>query len=181
MITDQQIRAIAFLAAAARPSGARRWNEAGIIAAIEKVRTRSLFEVTVAVMRAANDRNADTPGVIPTAGPHWRAEADDDVPVIERFDPATTCGICGKPEYRCTQIAGDHAFEAAHVAAARKLDKESAAGIVAELRDRIATSQPGEVAPKPRSRGGTDPTPEYQATRTPGSATAEPSSSQEDA
>jgi hypothetical protein len=136
-ITDQQIRAITFLAAAARPSGARRWNEAGIFAAIEKVRARSLYEVTVAVMRAANDRNAETPGVIPTAGPHWRAETDDVAPIIERFDPATTCGICGKPRWRCEQIRGDHEFEAAHVVASRKLDAESAASIAAELRDRI--------------------------------------------
>ena len=146
-ITDQQIRAITFLAASARPSEARRWNEAGIIAAIEKVRARSLYEVTVAVMRAANDRNADTPGVIPTAGPHWRAEADDDVPVIERFDPATTCGICGKPEWRCGQIRGDHEFEAAHRVAARKLDPESAASIAAELRDRIAKDDNAQPYP----------------------------------
>lgn len=137
MIADQEIRAIAHLAARARPSGARRWNEAGIIAAIEKVRARSLYEVTVAVMRAANDRNADTPGVIPTAGPHWRADVDDDVPVIERFDPVTTCGICGKPQWRCEQAAGDHEYEAVHTTARRRLDAESAAAKVSGIRDRI--------------------------------------------
>jgi hypothetical protein len=140
MLTDQQIRAIAFLAAAARPHGARRWNEAGIIAAIDKVRSRSLVEVTVAVMRAADDRGADTPGVIPTAGPHWRSSTDDATEGVlpQRYDPNTTCGICGQPDWRCAQTAAysDHAFEPVHATAQRRLDPESAASVVAELRDR---------------------------------------------
>ena len=154
MITDQQIRAIAFLAAAARPNGARRWNEAGIVAALAKIRTRSLHEVTIATMRAANDRNAETPGVIPTPGPHWQSGGGDEAPPIERFDPASTCGICGKPEWRCEQIRGDHEFESAHRIAARKLDPESAASIAAELRDRIAkddNAQPYRIKHTPES------------------------------
>lgn len=138
-VTDQQIRAIAFLAAASRPSGARRWNEAGIIAAVDKVRSRSLAEVVMAVIRAAADRNAETPGVIPSAGPHWRNWDDDgEQQVIERYDPATTCGICGKPDWRCRQARGDHEFEPAHHTVTRRLDHESAADIIGELRDRIS-------------------------------------------
>jgi hypothetical protein len=142
MITDQQIRAITFLAVAVREElrtevAAKKWNPRGVEENVTKVRSRSLKSVISGVTNAAADRNADTPGVIPTAGPHWRAEADDVAPVIERFDPATTCGICGKPQWRCDQIRGDHQFEAAHAIASRKLDAESAASIAAELRDRI--------------------------------------------
>lgn len=73
--TDQQLRALAFLAKACRPNGARRWDEAGIMAALAKVADRSLAEVVLATVRAAADRDCETPGVIPTAGSHWRSAA----------------------------------------------------------------------------------------------------------
>lgn len=109
-VSEQQARAIAFLAAAARPHGARRWDEAGIYANIMKVADRSLATVTIAVMQAAEDRNAQSPGVIPTAGPHWRAPEQAPAEVRElrpRYDPRKVCHVCAQPTH---QSASDHAF-----------------------------------------------------------------------
>lgn len=113
-VSEQQARAIAFLAAAARPHGARRWDEAGIYANIMKVADRSLATVTIAVMQAAEDRNAQSPGVIPTTGPHWRAPEHAPAEVRElrpRYDPRKVCNVCGlAPQFHETPPIDDHAF-----------------------------------------------------------------------
>jgi hypothetical protein len=46
-LTDQDIRALVHLAVACRPLGAPRWDEAGIFAAIAKVRTLAIDDVCV--------------------------------------------------------------------------------------------------------------------------------------
>ncbi|MBA3782856.1 MAG: hypothetical protein H0X12_13520 [Nocardioides sp.] len=105
-VTEQQARAIAFLAVSARPHGATRWDEAGVYANVLKVADRSLGSVVIATMQAAEDRKAQSPGVIPASGPHWRNP--ESAPSSQRtpYDPMTFCGTCGKPEHGAT----DHPF-----------------------------------------------------------------------
>jgi hypothetical protein len=105
-VSEQQARAIAFLAAAARPTGARRWDEAGIVANVLKVRDRALTTVVIATMQAAEDRNANSPGLIPTAGPHWRTPESSPRVEVERVDPAERCDLCERPQHATT----DHEF-----------------------------------------------------------------------
>lgn len=110
-VTEQQARALTFLAASVRPTGASRWDEAGIYANIMKVADRSLAAVTIAVIQAAEDRNAQSPGVIPTTGPHWRNPETAPTPTRTPYDPANTCHICGKTKTRCVAFRGrDHEF-----------------------------------------------------------------------
>ena len=119
-VTEQQARAIAFLAVAARPRGAAAWDEAGVLANVRKIADRSLPGVVIAVMQAAEDRGATTPGVIPTAGPHWRDPGSAPPPTREPYDRETYCGVCSEPRARCEQIwAGDHEFESVARAGAR--------------------------------------------------------------
>jgi hypothetical protein len=111
-VTDQQLRAIAYLTLAARPVGAPRWDEQGVLANLAKCRDRSVAALTIAAVQAAEDRGAATPGVIPTPGPHWRqptpAEATQP---REVFDRATFCGVCSEPQDRCqARWEGDHEF-----------------------------------------------------------------------
>lgn len=75
MIDDQSIRALAYIAARCRPphSPHADWTEAGIVANIRKISHLGLAEVTLAVIRAASNPHAATPGVIPILdGEHWR-------------------------------------------------------------------------------------------------------------
>lgn len=92
-VTQSQAQMLTTLATACRPHGARRWNSAGVTAAIKAVADRSLPEVVMAVIRAAADRNVDSPGVIPTNGPHWAESA-----AVRQFvpEPPEPCH-CGQP------------------------------------------------------------------------------------
>lgn len=63
-VTKDQAQMIANLAAASRPTGASRWDHAGIVAAVAKVKHLALPDVVTAVMRAAADRTIETPGAI---------------------------------------------------------------------------------------------------------------------
>ncbi len=111
-VTDQQARALAFLAAAARPHGASRWDEAGIVANILKVRDRSLAGVAIAVRQAAEDRKAMSPGVIPSEGPHWRDPGQAPAKTEPNtFDPASCCDVCSVR--MDAHRADDHAFVSA--------------------------------------------------------------------
>lgn len=115
-VTEQQARAITFLAVAARPHGATRWDEAGVFANVMKCADRELSTVTIAVMQAAQDRNAASPGVIPTAGPHWRPPVPGQTPTpLNTYDPATCCDICTRRFDRHGVVpASDHEFVSAH-------------------------------------------------------------------
>lgn len=53
------------------------WDERGILSALEKCAGRNPFDVAAAAIRAAADRGAKTPGVIPADGPHWREKVSD--------------------------------------------------------------------------------------------------------
>lgn len=148
-VNQQQQRAIAFLAAAARPYGAPAWDESGILANVAKVADRNLASVVIAVMRAAEDRNATTPGVIPTNGPHWRDPGSAPPPPFEPFDQSAFCGTCGKPEARCqsTRVADDdHPFESVlSMRRRREADNRDIPRVVDHLRDELVTAKAAPV------------------------------------
>lgn len=101
MIDQQQQRALAYLAARMRPTGASPWDEPGIVAALAKVQHLALPDVAMATIRAAANADAKTPGVIPNlAGEHWRER----VTRSEVFRPphrGEHCHLCGKWREAC--------------------------------------------------------------------------------
>lgn len=107
-------QALTTLAIACRPNGAPHWDEAGVMAAIGKVRHLALADVALAVIRAADDREARTPGGIAnTSSPHWRERGTDrpQRPVV--VQAAERCSTCQKPKHRCEgeRLADDdHTF-----------------------------------------------------------------------
>lgn len=110
-LTDQQLRALTYLVLAARPIGARHWDEGGVYANLAKVRERDLGTVVIAAIQAAEDRNAATPGVIPKPGPHWRNPESAPAHVERpRFDPARTCSVCNLTADLHDRMSGDHEF-----------------------------------------------------------------------
>lgn len=112
-VTKDQAQMLATLAAACRPNGARRWDTAGIVAAIARVKDRSLSEVVMAVIRAAADRDVDSPGVIPTPGTHWQESQAVRPYKPQTIDKDNTCSVCSQSRERCQQLwAGDHEYVA---------------------------------------------------------------------
>jgi hypothetical protein len=109
-VTQDQARALAQLAVDCRPHGARRWDIQGVYAAIGKVKDRHLADVVLAVIRAADDRNAETPGVINAPGSlHWKERGSDrPTPTAGAYDKRTHCGTCSQPEHICRRIAAGH-------------------------------------------------------------------------
>jgi len=119
-LTDQDIRALVHLAVACRPKGAPRWDEAGIFASIAKVRMMHLADVALAVIRAADDAGAKTPGVIAnTSAPNWKERSAPRPIPIEPYDRQVHCDVCGKTADRHGDLAG-HPFETRHDADRRR-------------------------------------------------------------
>lgn len=114
-LTDQDIRALVYLAGRCRPHGAPQWDDAGTFSAIAKVRQLHLADVALSVIRAADDANAKTPGVIAnTSAPNWQ-ERGTRPRQLEPFDRGTFCAVCQEPEDRCRRIwAADHEYESIH-------------------------------------------------------------------
>ena len=110
-LNDQDIRALSYLAARCRPPHAPRWDEAGIAAAIAKVKHLHLADVALSVIRAADDAKAETPGVIAnTQAPNWQERGVRAVP-HEPYDRHTFCGICGQTQSRCeSNPHAEHTF-----------------------------------------------------------------------
>jgi hypothetical protein len=105
-LTRDHAQMLATLASACRPNGARRWDHAGTMAALAKVADRSLPEVILATIRAAADRDCETPGVIAAAGSHWAESAAVRVHMPE--DPtAVRCTVCGKTQHGPEALAKD--------------------------------------------------------------------------
>lgn len=101
-VSKDQAAQLADIAAACRPYGAPQWDRSGIVAAIGKVKHLSLADVALAVIRAADDRDAKTPAVITNSrSQHWRERKTDRPAEREPYDPTTYCGICGKSEADC--------------------------------------------------------------------------------
>ena len=155
-VTDQQARAIAFLACASRPDGAPKWDEAGIYANVLKVRDRNLGSVVIATIQAAEDRNAQSPGVLPSAGPHWRNPESTPRAPLNTWESDKVCTTCSRVEAKCAanRAAGDdHPFVSrAANAAATARPPEAVALIVADLRQQAARDRPPLRPTSPRRR-----------------------------
>ncbi len=143
-ITKPQAQMLATLAAACRPTGARRWDTAGTMAALERLHDRDLGEVIMATIRAARDRDVDSPGVLPTAGPHWQERLVPAAFVPRTLDAGERCSVCSmsEPACRMRHSVDDHEFKSAAMAAKEAAD---AAEHVAAVRAELApTSGPTE-------------------------------------
>ena len=137
-ITRAQAEQLAILTAAARPHGAAQWDPAGIVRAIEKVAHLDLAEVMKACARAAQDRTIRTPAPIgDTTSSAWRERVHD----VATPTKPRRCRIHGTQHYggicascRADELAADP--PTAPPASRGRLDPDSAASAVAELRDR---------------------------------------------
>jgi hypothetical protein len=135
---------IAALAVACRPHGAPRWDAPGVVANIAKIKERSLADVAMAVLRAANDRNAKSPGVIPTTGPHWSERLTEPSTREPKLDPGERCTACGKAEgHRIHTFDHDHEF--AHV---REVPEFDVSAITSDIRQQMHFAPP----PVPRQQ-----------------------------
>lgn len=128
-VTPDQARMLATLATNCRPNGARRWDTAGIMAALKQVSDRGLAEVIMATIRAASDRDCETPGVIPTAGSHWREQVGAAGFTPTAVPVGTRCTVCGKGEHPVT----DHAFRRPQPKPTPETVTERVASLKAEL------------------------------------------------
>jgi hypothetical protein len=116
-LTQDQAVMLAELAASSRPHGARRWDRAETVAALRKIQHLHLPDVIHAVIRCAEDPEAQSPFAITnTRSPHWRERVgtNDATRPLEPYNPATFCGICSQPEHRCrANRHSGHEFETA--------------------------------------------------------------------
>lgn len=113
-VTPDQAHQFAPLVADCRPTGARRWDLAEIVAAIRKVAHLALPEVMLALTRAATDRDCNSPfAVTNMASPHWR---ERDVQAAQDARPIQaplheTCSTCTQSRDEHERLwAGDHDF-----------------------------------------------------------------------
>jgi hypothetical protein len=67
VLSREQAQALTHTIHLLRPA----WSEEGIFASLARCKDRDAFEVTLAAIRAAADKTARTPGVIPAPGSHW--------------------------------------------------------------------------------------------------------------
>lgn len=110
---DQAIRALTFLTAHVRRDMrkvhmvAKKWDEPGILAQLEKCAGDSIASLTIAAIQAAEDPKATTPGVIPKPGPHRRRPEAGEAPKPNRGPWCLTCG----QEPTAPIHANDHPFE----------------------------------------------------------------------
>lgn len=132
-VTKEQAQMLTALAIACRPYRAPTWDADGVMAAIAQVSNRPLSEVALAVIRAAADREAKTPGVIPSNGSHWQEQLKP-----ARWEPTAGpwCGICGRA--KAGHPDSDHPFERP---ADRRLPAEQVASVVSELRDYLTPTR----------------------------------------
>lgn len=95
-VTKDQAQMLAALAVACRPKGAPHWDAPGVVAVIGRVNNLLLADVAHAVIRAAEDPTAQTPGVIAaTSSVHWRERSPHrTVPTPPK--PGEACRTCGK-------------------------------------------------------------------------------------
>ena len=84
----------------------RDWQPAGIEAAIRKATTDGATgpDVCVAAVRAACDKDARTPGLIPAPGPHWQALRSG-----ARLAPIKCPVHTDQPAGRCEPCAAERA------------------------------------------------------------------------
>lgn len=114
-VNREQAQMIAALAIACRPHGSTHWDAAGVMAEVGKVKDRQLADVILAVIRAADDRTAKTPGVISAPGSqHWK-ERGTTAPRNEPYDRGGTCSTCSLPAEKCRAVwRDDHPYISVH-------------------------------------------------------------------
>lgn len=116
MVTRDQAAMLAALAAACRQPGKRRWDEAGVIAALAKVAHLQLADVIHVTIRAAEDPDLDTPGAIGnTSSPTWghylsQREIGKRAPKFDPRTPGERCSVCREREGHWRH-PDDHPFE----------------------------------------------------------------------
>jgi hypothetical protein len=134
---------LVLLAVDLRPNGARRWDHAGIRAAIRKVQHLALADVALAVIRAADDRTLETPAPIGNPKAHcWRERATDRPQEHAPYDHGTACGICDQSRTRCeANPHSEHTYEPKPIALTERVAGEHAGELVTGLRDRVAKAQ----------------------------------------
>jgi len=135
---------LAALAIACRPHGAPRWDEAGVVATIAKLNGLLLADVAHAVLRAAEDATAKTPGVIAaTTSIHWRERSPHHTAPREphAWEACTTCGrhidrcICGERATRPPRPASDETRQSAAELARQAIAEARAAFHEQEAKD----------------------------------------------
>lgn len=151
-VTKDQAQMLAALAVASRPYRAPTWDEAGVVSAIAEIRNMSLPEVILRVIRAAADRDAKTPGVIPKNGPHAQEQLKPPKWEPDSHDAHERCSTCDLRPAECRRRwAGDHEY-----VARSEVPNLDAARAVAALRDIKATEPPPERPQPARSTKGTE-------------------------
>ena len=112
-ITDQQVRAIAFLLHEIRPD----WGIASLVSLIDKHRdVPSLGALTIAATTKAMESTCKTPAPIFHPGPHWPASARAQLPKPPPCEDhigqdAVTCSSCWadvKAGIRPPNVIGKH-------------------------------------------------------------------------
>lgn len=138
MIGDQEARALAFLAAKARPYGARRWDEPGILAVLRKLGDRKLGDVALALFRAADDRNANTPNVLlADTSPHWHERDLGWTAPAERW-AGPVCDVCLKPQPACERNPHSGHDFVPRRGENRRLPADQIGAVIAELNNLAA-------------------------------------------
>jgi hypothetical protein len=137
--------ALATVAIACRPTGAPRWDAAGILAALRKVHHLEAGEVAATVVRAACDPSLDTPAAIGNlAAPCWRPATPNPHtgrPHPPRADQA--CFHCGNWTHKCQCDGGPTPRPT--TPRTRPADNPQTQAIIANIRTQLAgTTKPRE-------------------------------------
>ena len=95
--TRVQAEALATFVRQLRPD----WDHPGIVAAIGRCKREPLSEVAVALIRLAENGQANTPGLLPEPGRHWNRAAIDDRPAGPNTRNLDLCPDHGNPRRDC--------------------------------------------------------------------------------
>ncbi len=114
-VTRDQAQMLTDLARACRPTGASRWDAAGVMAAIKQVADRQLAAVLIAFVRGASDSECVTPMGVVMCPKYWTDSPAVSVFVPNVIPPAERCGICNKARTKCASdprhADDDHVFD----------------------------------------------------------------------
>ncbi len=148
-LSDQELRALAFLMSRRRPAHAEPWDEAGIVAKLRQVEHIDGEEVIYAGVRAAANPENVTPGVIPLMGAeHWQQPGPPAEPIPEPVDPSTLCAHCGQVERLCWRNPhSGHTYESAADYDERvERDRARRAGVDPDTGElTLTTTETGEI------------------------------------
>lgn len=162
-VNKDQAQMLAALAVACRPHRAPTWDEPGVLAQIAKVRERDLGLVAVAVLLAAVDPDAKTPGVIPTNGSHWNVAFKPGPYVPNVIPPEVRCSTCGLAESDCKRTWAKHPDPHEFAPDFRPDPTTDITRVVEELRGLVVE---GKAEPEPAAEKSTPtPNPHAEAAR----------------